>query len=198
MALLAPNRRRAASCLAVEDTEAWVIDYDRLEALLADPGHVDLQRLLERLYFTRRVETRLLQHPLTARLDLAERVRLAGLIEKGDNVNPRVVAGQLVVGARTPVEHVFLLLDGTLDLVRSGETGIDVTFTTDDRRAFFLGLPAVFGTVTWPTDLVMRSDGWMARVPVDSLRGFVTTRPAFRNSVAEVLIASGGGRALSA
>jgi CRP-like cAMP-binding protein len=198
MALIAGQRRRTASCLAVEATEAWVVSYDRLEALRSDPKHADLRQLLDRQFVERRVETRLLQHPLTARLDLADRVRLADMVDTGPGAPMRVAANQTLATRAAAVDHVYLLLDGTVDLARTAGDGPDATFTTTDKRAFFLGLPALFGSVSWPSDLIAKKDGWVARIPVEALRSFAASRPGLREAVAEVLITSPTGRALSA
>ena len=197
MALLAGDHRRTASCLAVEPTEAWVVDYDRLRQLRDDPLCSDLRHLLERLYVGRRIETRLLQHPLTARLDVAERVKLAEIVDTGAAAPMRLTSQQRLAEKAATVADVFLLLDGTIDLASSADGGIDATITTTPKRAFFLGLPALFGNVHWPNDLIARSDGWVARIPVDALREFAESRPALREAVAEALIASPSGRALA-
>ena len=66
------------------------------------------------------------------------------------------------------------------------------------RRSFLLGLPALFGTVSWPVDVVAKATGWVARFPVASLREFAASRPVVRDAVAELLIASSTGRAIVA
>jgi CRP-like cAMP-binding protein len=198
MALLAGDRRRTASCLAVEPTEAWVIDYDRLYVLRDDPQCSDFRHLLERNYVARRIETRLLQHPVTARLDIADRVKFVDLIDTGATAPMRVAPQQQLAGKAATVEHVFLLLDGTVDLAASSDGASGATISTTPKRAFFLGLPALFGDVHWPSDLVARSDGWVARIPVTALRDFASSRPALREAVAEALIAAPTGRALAA
>jgi len=198
MALLAGDHRRTASCLAVEATAAWVVDYDLLRQLRDDPQYTDLRRLLEQLYVERRIETRLLQHPLTARLDIAERVRLAEIVDTSAAAPMRLTSQQRLAEKAATVDSVFLLLDGTIDLTSSADGGPDATIATTPKRAFFLGLPALFGNVHWPNDLVARSDGWVARIPVNALRDFAESRPALREAVAEALIASSSGRALAA
>lgn len=198
MALLAGDHRRTASCLAIEPTDAWVIDYARLRALRDDPRRSDLRCLLERLYVERRIETRLLQHPLTSRLDIADRVRLGDLMDTTSGGPMRLTPQQRLVGKRVAVEHVYFLLDGTIDVLDPTDGEIDSTVMTSPKRAFFLGLPALFGNVHWPNDLVARTDGWMARIPVAALREFAASRPALLEAVAELLIASPSGRALAA
>lgn len=198
MGLLAVDHRRTASCLAVEPTEAWVIDYERLRTLRDDPRCSDLRHLLDRQYVERRIETRLLQHPVTARLDIAERVKLAELVDTGAAAPMRLAPQQRLAERAAAIDHVFLLLDGTIELARPGEAAGDAAVTTTPKRAFFLGLPALFGNVHWPSDLVARSDGWVARIPLAALRDFAAPRPALREAVAEALIASPSGRALAA
>jgi CRP-like cAMP-binding protein len=197
MGLTTGDQRRTASCLAVEPTEAWVIDYKPLRELRDDPRCSDLRQLLERTYVERRIETRLLQHPVTARLDIAERVRLAELVETGGNAPMRLAPQQQLAGKASAVEHVFLLLDGTIHLARSIERGSEPAIKTDAKRGYFLGLPALFGNVHWPSDVVAGTDGWVARIPVAALRDFAASRPALREAVAEALIASPSGRALA-
>jgi CRP-like cAMP-binding protein len=196
MGLLAENRRRTASCLAVEHTEAWVIGYKELETLLHD--HTDFRQLLDHQFVERRVETRLLQHPVTARLDIAERVRLADMLDTSLGTAMRLAPQQQLVHRAAAVDHVYLLLDGTVELISPLREDSEATFTTSDKRAFFLGLPALFGAVSWPVDVVAKTSGWVARFPVAGLREFASSRSVLRDAVAEVLIASATGRAIVA
>ncbi|TMQ03178.1 MAG: cyclic nucleotide-binding domain-containing protein, partial [Deltaproteobacteria bacterium] len=198
MALLSGDHRRTASCMAIEPTEAWVVDYARLRQLRDDPRRSDLRHLLERQYVERRIETRLLQHPLTARLDIADRVRLGELADTAPAAPMRIAPQQRLVEKAAAVDHVYFLLDGTVALAHPTEDGAEATFTTTAKRAFFLGLPALFGNVHWPNDLIARTDSWVTRLPVSALREFAASRPAFREAVAELLIASPSGRALAA
>jgi hypothetical protein len=96
------------------------------------------------------------------------------------------------------VDHVYLLLDGTVELIGPSREDGAATFTTSDRRAFLFGLPALFGAVSWPVDVVARTAGWVARFPVASLREFAAPRPLLRDAVAELLISSSTGRAIVA
>lgn len=198
MALLAGDRRRTASCMAIEPTEAWVLEYAGLRQLRDDPQRSDLRHLLERQYVERRIETRLLQHPLTCRLDIADRVQLGDLVDTGPAAALHLAAQQRLVDKAAAVEHVYFLLDGTVALTHPADGSVDATFTTTAKHAFFLGLPALFGNVHWPGDLIVRSEAWIARLPVTALRAFAASRPAFREAVAELLIASPSGRAVAA
>lgn len=186
----------SGTAVAVEPTEAWVIGYKELEALRREHG--DFRQLLDHQFVERRVETRLLQHPVTARLDIAERVRLADMLDTMPGVAMRLAPQQRLVHKAAAVDHVYLLLDGAVELISPSHEDREATFATSDKRPLFLGLPAVFGTVSWPVDVVAKTTGWVARFPVASLREFAASRPVLRDAVAELLIASPTGRAIVA
>jgi CRP-like cAMP-binding protein len=110
----------------------------------------------------------------------------------------RLAPRQKLATRATAVNYVYFLLDGSIDLASPAGEGTDATFTASDKRPFFLGLPALFGGVSWPSDLIARKDGWVARIPIETLRNFAASRPSLHEAVAQVLLTSPTGRAICA
>ncbi len=174
LALYTDDEKRTASCRAVEDTEAWTLDYEQLRTLLSAPQHQDLKAHLDALFFERQVESSLAQHPLCADLGPSARVKLAALATR----RASAPEGTKVQSEGAPIKEVLLLLKG--ELTERFENAPAVSVTHHSQPPTFLGLSAVLHDTAWPGNLIATREAWTAAFEVSALREFTEAHPLMR------------------
>ncbi len=176
MALLGGSAR-TASVWAVQDTELLEFSSAELRALLRE--HASVADALRRFYRQRLLANALATAPLFRALDMQSRAALLGRFRTRE-----VAPGEPVIKEGTEAEGLFLVLHGTLDVVRSAGAGEQHLAVLREGELF--GEQSLLHNSTAGATCRARSRGMVLRLPPEDFGALLDAHPAVRSYVANL------------